>query len=83
MRLSCVEPLRPSVAREAGLPDSPLEQLPIWFIEGSAEYYAKRGLDPEAEVLVRDLVVNPTEAKEGVARGGVQHQLHDDECRAP
>jgi len=30
-------------------------------VEGLAEYYAKRGLDPEAEVLVRDMVVNPTE----------------------
>lgn len=50
-----------TVAEEAGLPDAPLEQMPLWFIEGSAEYYAKRGMDPEAEVLVRDMIINPTE----------------------
>jgi hypothetical protein len=38
----------------------PLEGMPLWFIEGLAEYYAKRGLDSEAELLVRDLVVNPS-----------------------
>jgi hypothetical protein len=48
-----------SVAYEADLPDAPLQYIPLWFIEGLAEYYAKRGLDPEAEVLVRDLIVNP------------------------
>ena len=38
---------------------APLMQMPLWFIEGLAEYYAKRGLDPEAEVLVRDLMRQP------------------------
>jgi hypothetical protein len=37
----------------------PLQAIPLWFIEGLAEFYAKRGLDPEAEMLVRDLMVNP------------------------
>jgi hypothetical protein len=37
----------------------PLHSIPLWFIEGLAEFYAKRGLDPEAEMLVRDLMVNP------------------------
>jgi hypothetical protein len=37
----------------------PLQSIPLWFIEGLAEFYAKRGLDPEAEMLVRDLMVNP------------------------
>jgi hypothetical protein len=50
-----------TAAKDAELPDAPLMQIPVWFIEGSAEFYAKHGLDPEAEVLVRDLVVNPTE----------------------
>jgi hypothetical protein len=38
---------------------NPLHSIPLWFIEGLAEFYAKRGLDPEAEMLVRDLMVNP------------------------
>ncbi len=50
-----------TVAYEADLPEAPIMQIPLWFIEGLAEFYAKRGLDPEAEVLVRDLVVNPGE----------------------
>ncbi len=37
----------------------PLEAMPLWFIEGLAEYFAKRGLDAETEMLVRDLLVNP------------------------
>jgi M61 glycyl aminopeptidase/Omp85 superfamily domain len=41
----------------------PLQAMPLWFIEGLAEFYAKRGLDPEAEMLVRDLMVNPDLAK--------------------
>jgi hypothetical protein len=41
----------------------PLQAMPLWFVEGLAEFYAKRGLDPEAEMLVRDLMVNPDLAK--------------------
>lgn len=50
-----------TVAEEADISDPPLMLLPIWFIEGLAEFYAQRGLDPEAEVLVRDLIINPDE----------------------
>ncbi len=49
-----------AVAREADLWGDPLENLPLWFIEGLAEFYAKRGIDPEAEMLVRDILVNPS-----------------------
>ncbi len=38
---------------------SPIESLPLWFIEGMAEYYSKGGLDPEADLYLRDLVWNP------------------------
>src|SRR5690606_23540091 len=56
-----------TVAENAGLSDAPLQFIPLWFIEGLAEYYAKRGMDPETEILVRDLIVNPTE--DGYALG--------------
>lgn len=56
-----------TVAHAEGEPDAPLNAFPLWFIEGLAEFYAKRGLDPEAEVLVRDLIVNPDD--EGYALG--------------
>ncbi|HMI93931.1 MAG TPA: hypothetical protein VK509_21300, partial [Polyangiales bacterium] len=49
-----------TVAREADVSDAPIMQMPLWFVEGLAEYYAKRGMDDEAEALVRDLVLNPT-----------------------
>jgi len=49
-----------TVAREADVSDAPIMQMPLWFVEGLAEYYAKRGIDEEAEALVRDLVLNPT-----------------------
>jgi hypothetical protein len=48
-----------TVAYRVDQSEPPLEQIPIWFMEGLAEFYAKRGLDPEAEVLVRDLLINP------------------------
>lgn len=47
------------IAKDAGIPGDPLDQMPLWFIEGMAEYYALRGLDPEAEMLTRDLLLNP------------------------
>ena len=43
----------------AGGDDSAIEALPLWYIEGIAEYYAKGGLDPEADLYLRDLVWNP------------------------
>lgn len=36
-----------------------IQGFPLWFIEGMAEYYAKDGFDDEAQMLVRDLLVNP------------------------
>jgi hypothetical protein len=38
---------------------NPLDVLPLWFVEGLAEFYAHRGLDDETEMLSRDLVVSP------------------------
>ena len=46
-------------AQEMGVAADPLGRFPLWFIEGIAEYYAKRGLDPETAMLVSDLVLNP------------------------
>lgn len=43
-------------AEDAG---SPIDALPLWFIEGLAEYYAKGGVDPETDLYLRDLVWNP------------------------
>ncbi len=40
-----------------------VERLPLWFVEGIAEYYAKGGLDPETEGYLRDLVWNPDPAR--------------------
>ncbi|WP_342380827.1 tolB protein precursor protein [Myxococcus stipitatus] len=48
-----------TVAEQAKVFGDPLQAIPLWFIEGIAEFYAKRGMDPEAEMLVRDLLVNP------------------------
>lgn len=48
-----------TVAEQAKVFGDPLGGYPLWFIEGLAEFYAKRGLDPEAEMMVRDLLVNP------------------------
>ena len=39
--------------------ESPIGALPLWFIEGIAEWYTKGGLDAEADGYVRDLVWNP------------------------
>ncbi|NQT35829.1 PD40 domain-containing protein [bacterium] len=33
-------------------------RLPLWFIEGLAEYMSHGGLDPETEMFLRDAVVN-------------------------
>ncbi len=51
---------------EAGGTDemiSPIAFLPLWFVEGIAEYYSKGGLDVETDVFLRDLVFNPDHAK--------------------
>jgi hypothetical protein len=46
-------------AARADVVGDPLSAVPLWFVEGLAEYYAKRGIDPETEMLVRDILVNP------------------------
>jgi Tol biopolymer transport system component len=33
-------------------------RVPLWFIEGLAEYVSQNGLDPETEMILRDAVVN-------------------------
>jgi hypothetical protein len=38
---------------------SPVMLLPLWFIEGIAEYYTKGGIDIETDLYLRDLVWNP------------------------
>ncbi len=47
------------VVREANLSGDPLDAMPLWFIEGMAEYYALGGIDDETEMLSRDLLLNP------------------------
>ncbi|WP_242394371.1 hypothetical protein [Anaeromyxobacter oryzisoli] len=46
---------------QAGAEDvaSPIDLLPLWFIEGIAEYYSKGGIDVETDLYLRDLVWNP------------------------
>ncbi len=46
-------------AARADVVGDPLSAVPLWFIEGLAEYYAKRGVDAETEMLVRDILLNP------------------------
>ncbi len=43
--------------------DSPIALVPLWFIEGMAEFYSLRGVDAEATALLRDLWFNPSEEK--------------------
>ncbi|HSD19782.1 MAG TPA: hypothetical protein VLC54_07090 [Anaeromyxobacter sp.] len=38
---------------------SPIAFLPLWFIEGIAEFYSKGGIDVETDLYLRDLVWNP------------------------
>ena len=38
---------------------SPIMALPLWFIEGIAEYYTKGAIDTETDLYLRDLVWNP------------------------
>lgn len=50
---------------EIGPEDAPIPTvflLPLWFIEGIAEYYTKGGIDVETDLFLRDLVWNPDPA---------------------
>lgn len=55
-----------SLAEDQKLAGSPIDAMPLWFIEGLAEFYAQRGLKPEAEMMVRDILLNPN-VEEGFA----------------
>jgi hypothetical protein len=48
-----------SYARQLEARGDPLREMPLWFVEGLAEFYAHRGVDQQAEMLARDLAVNP------------------------
>jgi hypothetical protein len=50
---------------QAGAEDMPsaIMFLPLWFIEGIAEYYSKGGIDTETDLFLRDLVWNPDPSK--------------------
>src|SRR3954468_11738629 len=49
-----------AVAEKAKAYGSPLQKMPLWFVEGLAEYYSTPGgMDSEAEEYLRDLVANP------------------------
>ncbi len=39
--------------------EAPLNALPLWFIEGLAEWGVFEGMDPEGDYILRDLVANP------------------------
>jgi hypothetical protein len=39
--------------------NSPIQLLPLWYIEGIAEWYSKGGIDVETDLYLRDLVYNP------------------------
>lgn len=39
--------------------ESPVMRMPLWFIEGLAEYYSKDGIDLETDMFARDLLLNP------------------------
>lgn len=48
------------VAEKAKAYGTPLQKMPLWFIEGLAEYYSiPDGIDAETEQYMRDLVANP------------------------
>jgi hypothetical protein len=48
-----------TAAKKLKLSGDPLSGVPLWFVEGLAEFYAKRGIDPETDMLVRDILTNP------------------------
>lgn len=43
--------------------DNPVMLMPLWFIEGIAEWYSKGGVDPETDVFARDLLLNARPTK--------------------
>ncbi len=51
------------IAHKTGTKQSPLYKLPLWFIEGMAEFYSKRGLDAETLMYIRDIVYHENPKK--------------------
>jgi hypothetical protein len=43
---------------------NPLERIPLWFIEGLAEYSAHRGLHEEVPMYVADVMLNPEDDRQ-------------------
>ena len=48
-----------TAAARADIVGDPLAAVPLWFVEGLAEFYAKHGIDAETDMLVRDILTNP------------------------
>jgi hypothetical protein len=48
-----------TAAARADIVGDPLAGVPLWFVEGLAEFYAKHGIDAETDMLVRDILINP------------------------
>ena len=46
-------------AKEANAWGDPVMAMPLWFVEGLAEYIARGELDDESRMLLRDLAANP------------------------
>ena len=47
------------ISKKAKLWGDPMQAMPLWFTEGIAEYYSQHGINPAAEMEVRDIVDNP------------------------
>jgi hypothetical protein len=62
-----------AMAKDHDIPGNPVWRMPLWFVEGLAEFYAHHGIDPETDMLVRDILVNPV-----VERGHVYHGFFED-----
>jgi hypothetical protein len=48
-----------AAAKKAEVWRDPLDAMPLWFVEGLAEYMAMGDIDGESAMRVRDLVTNP------------------------
>lgn len=67
-----------SVAGGSKVSGSPLMEMPLWFIEGIAEYYSTPGhFGPDDEWWIRDLVANPEPE-----RGWFLRSFFDDDVRS-
>ncbi len=65
-----------ALARDNQAFRSPVQQFPLWFIEGLAEYYTHDGrLDQETRMLVRDLLVHPAPRRGYVFEGFFRTRL--------